>query len=162
MPKHEDNHALGMYVTIHPLEFPELHAHLSGITNKQIRSREFKKIASESLRGISTNTVVTLKQAVIGDVKTAICYSNRQRGHRESEDRWQRRLSTDHTKSSRCRILIRITMYSIFKYMLGVVSGVGIACAFLITPLFLILFALGLVGYALSIENERAKKNPPT
>jgi len=46
--------------------------------------------------------------------------------------------------------------------MLGVVSGVGIACAFLITPLFFILFALGLVGYALSIENERAKKNPPT
>ena len=68
----EDNETLGMYVTIHAQEFPELHAHLSSITNKQIRSREFKKIASESLRGISTNTVVTLKPAAIGDVKTTI------------------------------------------------------------------------------------------
>jgi hypothetical protein len=46
--------------------------------------------------------------------------------------------------------------------MLGVVSGVGIACAFLINPLFFFLFALGLIGYALIIENERAKKNQPT
>jgi hypothetical protein len=66
----EDNNSLGMYVTIHAQEFPELHAHLSSIANKQIRSRVFKKIASESLRGISTNTVLTLKPAVVVDAET--------------------------------------------------------------------------------------------
>lgn len=69
MSKLKDNHALGMYVTIHPQEFPELHAHLSGISNKQVRSREFKKIASESLRGISTNSVLPLKSTEVSDVK---------------------------------------------------------------------------------------------
>lgn len=46
--------------------------------------------------------------------------------------------------------------------MLGVISGAGIACAFLITPVFFIQFGLGFIGYALVIEKERAKKNPPT
>lgn len=70
MPTVEDNETLGMYVTIHAQEFPELHAHLSRITNKQIRSREFKKIASESLRGISTNAVLTLQPDVIIEANT--------------------------------------------------------------------------------------------
>ncbi len=47
-------------------------------------------------------------------------------------------------------------MKSLLLYFLGVISGVGIACAFLITPLFFIQFGLGLLGYALVIEKERA------
>lgn len=54
-----------------------------------------------------------------------------------------------------------INLTSTIKFMFGVISGTGIASAFLINALFFILFAIGLFGYAFIIEKERTKKSPP-
>jgi uncharacterized membrane protein YoaK (UPF0700 family) len=66
--------------------------------------------------------------------------------------------TNDHVRDKK-RESKDINLTSIIKFMFGVISGTGIASAFLITPLFFILFAVGLLGYALTIENERVKKN---
>lgn len=69
--------------------------------------------------------------------------------------------TNDHVRDKK-RKSKDINLTSIIKFMLGVISGTGIASAFLISPLFFILFAIGLLGYAFIIESERSKKNPPT
>ncbi len=48
----EDKNVLGMYVSIHALEHPGLYEKLINITKKQLRSRQFKDLASNSIKGI--------------------------------------------------------------------------------------------------------------
>ncbi len=48
---------LTMLVTLHADENPELFKRLVAITNKQRRSREFKKLATEGLLGITHNII---------------------------------------------------------------------------------------------------------
>lgn len=142
----EEKNILGMYVSIHALEHPDLYEKLINITNKQLRSRQFKDLASNSIKGITTTNDhatstkgkapqprVTLNPTIIKD------------------------LPENPTDSFQI-YSTGIKLSSIFKFMLGVISGTGIACAFLLSHLFFILFGLGVLGYALIIENERAKK----
>lgn len=49
----------------------------------------------------------------------------------------------------------------IFLYMGGIISGIGIALAFLINSYFFLLFAAGFLPYIVLLEKFRAKKNPP-
>ncbi|MEB0032986.1 hypothetical protein QN372_19745 [Undibacterium sp. RTI2.1] len=43
----------------------------------------------------------------------------------------------------------------------GMISGIGITLAFLVSQYFFILVALGLLPYVVLLERSRAKKNPP-
>lgn len=142
----EDKNILEMYVSIHALEHPDLYEKLINITNKQLRSRQFKDLASNAIKDITTTNDhwestkgkeseprITLNPTIIKD------------------------LPENPTDSFQI-YSTGIKLSSIFKFMLGVLSGTDIACAFLLSHLFIFLFGLGVLGYALIIENERAQK----
>jgi hypothetical protein len=57
-----DNEPLKMYVTIHHDDHPQLHTFLSAFKNKQIRSRQFKKLAEDSLLVLSGKKLITNPQ----------------------------------------------------------------------------------------------------
>lgn len=142
----EEENVLEMEVSIHALEHPELYGNLIIIRNEQHRSRQLKDMASNSIKSSANSESKKMTESKPSINLNAAINKNLS----ESPSGTFTMNTTD------------INLNSILKFMFGVISGTGIACAFLITPLFFILFALGLVGYALIIENERAKKNPPT
>lgn len=146
MATDEDENVIEMNVSVHALEHPKLYSNLIIIRNEQLRSRQLKDLASNSIKSTeNSESIKTTESKSSINLNAAI------------DKNLSESLNDTFTMN-----ITDINLTSILKFMFGVISGTGIACAFIINALFFIIFALGLVGYASIIENERAKKNPPT